>query len=167
MAENLPDHRRLGDEGDDQRESLWDDQRESLWDDQRKSLWDDQRKSLWDDPHLMSQAEPETVSRDAAVFPSGHGLRVFRCQQSAPLDRSQQSPAHGGLDFADRGRIQSASRVEAHASLRSSIENTIDDDAVIVEMGVEQRAKTVDEDHSAEAGRCTGTRAALLFSIES
>ena len=40
-----------------------------------------------------------------------------------------------------------------YATLRIGIKHTIDDDAVVVEMGVEQRAEAVDEDHGAEAGR--------------
>ena len=71
------------------------------------------------------------------MFPSGHGLRVFRCQQSAPPDRSQQSPAHGGLDLSDCRCIQSAGWVKGYASLRIGVKHTIDDDAVLVEMGVE------------------------------
>jgi len=33
----------------------------------------------------------------AAVFLGGHGLRVFWRQQATPPDRSEHSPAHGGL----------------------------------------------------------------------
>ncbi len=52
-------------------------------------------------------------------------------------------------------RIQCAGRVKADASGGIGIKHTIDDDAVKVEMGVEQCTKAVDEDHGAEAGRCT------------
>ena len=46
------------------------------------------------------------------------------------------------------------------ATLRSGIKHAIDDDAVVVQMGVEQRTKAVDEDHRTKAGRGTGIRAA-------
>jgi hypothetical protein len=86
----------------------------------------------------------------AAVFPRGHYLRIVCRQQSA---------AHGHLHLADGRCIQATGRVKRRATLSICLENAIHHDAVEVQMGVEQRPETVDEDHGAEAGRCTGAQA--------
>lgn len=51
--------------------------------------------------------------------------------------------------------------MKADAAFRIALENTIHHDAVEVQMGVEQRTETMDEDHGAEAGCCTGTGTVL------
>ncbi len=95
------------------------------------------------------------------MFPGGHGLRLYRLQQPAPGHHPQQSPAHGSLDGHERWFIHSGSRVKGDAAGRGGSKHAIDDDAVEVEMGVEQGTKAVDENHRPEGGRGAGARAAL------
>ncbi len=102
------------------------------------------------------------VDREApTVVPGRHGLRLCWLQQSAPGHHPQQAPAHGSLDGRYRWFVQSGSRVKGDAAERSGIKHAIDDDTVEVQMGVEQRAKAVDEDDRTEAGRGTGTGTVL------
>lgn len=51
--------------------------------------------------------------------------------------------------------------MKGDAALRIGLEHPIDDDAVEVQMGVEQRTETVEEDHRTEALGCAGARSAL------
>ena len=46
--------------------------------------------------------------------------------------------------------------MKSDATVRHGIKYAIDDDAVEVQMGVEQRAKAVDENHRADMRRGTG-----------
>jgi len=80
---------------------------------------------------------------------------------SAPQGRAQQSPAHGGLNLAACRRIQTVGRVKGDATSRIGLEHAIHHHAVKVQMGVQQRAKAVDEDHGALAGRCNGAGSVL------
>jgi hypothetical protein len=61
----------------------------------------------------------------------------------------------------DRLRIEPAGDVKGDATVRHGIKYAIDDDAVEVQMRVEQRTETVDEDHGTETRRCAGAGTVL------
>jgi len=48
-------------------------------------------------------------------------IRASSGDSTAPLDRPQQPPAHGGLDFSDCRCIQSVGWVKGYTSLRIGI----------------------------------------------
>jgi hypothetical protein len=65
------------------------------------------------------------------------------------------------MNLSDCRCIQSAGRVKSRTTVRIALENAIHHDAVEVQMSVEQRTETVDEDHGAEVESCTGAGTVL------
>lgn len=89
--------------------------------------------------------------KPTAVLPGAHRLRVFALEQSAPGSHTQQTPVHLGLDVGDGLKIDAAGFVKARAARAIGLENSLDDGAMEVDVGIEQRAEAVDEGHRADA----------------
>ena len=102
------------------------------------------------------------VDRETCVMcPLGHGLDIVLAQQSPAMRRPQHAPAYRRLHRRDGRCVETAGLVEHHRSAGVGLKHTLDDDAVKVEMRVEQGAKTVDEDDASQAGLCVGARTGL------
>jgi len=112
-------------------------------------------------PWRLTRCVPLHRPRSRRRVPNRLSPAHRRPTRSAPQGRAQQSPAHGPLNVPDRGHILCAGRVKNRPPGRIGLEHTIHHHAVEVQMGVQERAKAVDEEHSAEPGRCTGAGTVL------
>ena len=153
MTENLPHHHRLGDESDDLHRAA------ALTSAKAGRAQYRSRRSR----PSRSWASMRTFASTEKPPPCSHlAITCASCaDSSAPQGRAQQSPAHGGLNLAACRRIQTVGRVKGDATSRIGLEHAIHHHAVKVQMGVQQRAKAVDEDHGALAGRCNGAGSVL------
>jgi hypothetical protein len=81
------------------------------------------------------------IQREAPrVLPGAHRLSVFALDQSAPGSRTQQTPAHLGLDFGDGFGTDAAGFVKAGPARAISLEDPLDDHTVQMHVGIEQSA---------------------------
>ena len=89
----------------------------------------------------------------AAVFPLPHRRCVIDRQQAAVHEDAQQAPAHLLLHRGEGWRIEPGGGMEDNPARGGGVEHAVDDDAVKVQVGIERRAKAVDEGDGAEARR--------------
>jgi hypothetical protein len=96
------------------------------------------------------------IDREAPiVFPVAHRLGVLALEHSAVGANAQKAVTHLGLDLRDSCRTDAAGFVSVRTACAIGLENTVDHDTVEVDVGIEQGAKAVDEDHRANAGSQT------------
>ena len=106
------------------------------------------------DAHRAVDGEATTVG------PLRHRARILARQQSPAHKDAQQPPAHLRLHRGEGLLIEPAGGVEDDPARRIGREHAVDDHAMEVQMGIERRAKAVDEGDRAETSQ--GSRASTV-----